>query len=828
MTYISPILSSTLNKKNNTNKASENHYNKIYEELTRHANDVKPNAPKARLIKGGPVHAVQNTIKDTKNFFKAVKDGKLSDNNLGRINDLGMKFGALLIASFLASKAKTKTEAVMQFIGGATFFASMSLWPKLFINLPARIVHGFDIGQRYVSAQGDEKDFFLDNQFVPWDAQPKEELRKIGKRTGIDYDSPNGEEKIKEKMRKTALQNRTLGMATAGFATPLMTAMVGNAVEPKVRDIIIERVYKKAKDIITPKKFYEQDGGGSIREIGKSGLEDYLSGAKADVRNVDGIENLFKEYSDKNLDKNFYEKLCNMLQVNTPVDFVKERNGELAERTYQMFKDLDDYAPIESFRADNLADVIRSIQEQTAVVDEQSLKDALKKLNINVDIADYIDSANKAVSSKTVTVDVDGIVNDFANSADKTIGGLKKILKTHGLDGVQIGTVEKGIRMDNAPFFEVIKKYNESVLPEIRGRFKSYMDLFNSVMGSKTESKTTKEYLMELDKLMKRFNFSYDDLKEMTNSGVESSEAKLRLVKYFEKFADKTKSLTLEEYKKELGNFLSIPLDKDLLDTMEHLVDPKNIQSITENAKSTGDNAFFKLLNTAFIGENGNRKSGLIGALDRFKQEKILSLDAIKAKALICSNFERRVESLDFKRALEETGLILSEAKKAGMTPEEIALNSSIPYEDWIKYARSVIYDGSIAKDACNANIGDKTLYETLKGIIYNPKAFEVEDVILNGAKEGREYTNFDIKGVVERLKNLNQSVKEGKNDYSRSLSFSKAVSERATAIFNNKSWKRIFVPMTVALIAVTLLAQPFFGNIKKEFPEENKNGGTK
>ena len=38
----------------------------------------------------------------------------------------------------------------------------------------------------------------------------------------------------------------------------------------------------------------------------------------------------------------------------------------------------------------------------------------------------------------------------------------------------------------------------------------------------------------------------------------------------------------------------------------------------------------------------------------------------------------------------------------------------------------------------------------------------------------------------------------------------------------------RIFAPMAIGLVAVTLLVQPFFGNIKKEFPEEGKKGGTK
>lgn len=797
MTYISPILSNSLNKKNNTNKASENHYNKIYEELTRHANDVKPNAPKARLIKGGVSHAVTNTIKDGQNFFKAVKDGKLSDNNLGRINDLGMKFGALLIASFLASRAKTKTDAIMQFVGGTTFFASMSLWPKLFINLPAKIVHGFDIGQRYVSAQGDEKDFFLDNQFLPWDAYSKDELRRIGKRTGIDYDSPNGEEKIQRKMQKTALQNRTLWMATAGFATPLLTAMTGNILEPKVKDTVIERGYKKAKDILTSNLFYLQSG----KSTDKTGLEEYLSSSKADLRNVTGINNLIEEYSAKKLDNDFYQRLADMLQVNAPTDAVRANNGEIENRALQMFKDLDDYAPIESFRADNLADVLRNIQEQTAVVDEKSLASVLESVSLLPDPSDFMDAGKVTSSVQKSSDNIEKILKDFEQSSDKTIGGLKKILKNNGLADSKIASVEKGLSMNNAPFFETIKEYNESVLPEIRGRFKSYMNLFNSVMGSKAESKTTKEYLAELDKLMKRFNFSYDDLKEMTKSGVESSEAKLRLAEYFKKFASKTKDLSPDEYKEMLGSFLSAPIDKELLETMEHLVDPENIKSITKNVKSTGDNEFFKMLNSAFIGSSDETKSGLIGALNRFKENKIISLEAIKAKALICSNFERRVANGEFEAALKEAGLISEQIAKDGRLKKLLGA------------ARLLVYDGSSSVYANKAGLGNEVDFNKLVEFIYNSESFNFET------------SDFNIKEVVEKLGKIDPSKEK---DYLRSLSFSQAITERAREVYNNKSWKRIFVPMTAALIGVTLLVQPFFGKIKNEFPEEGKNGGAR
>ena len=838
MTYISPILSNSLKQNNKKTNQNESHYNKIYEELTRHANDVKPNAAKAKMIKGGPFHAVQNTIKDGKNFYKAVKDGKLSDNNLGRINDLGMKTGALLIASFLASRAKTKTDAIMQFVGGATFFASMSLWPKLFINLPAKLVHGFDIGEKYVSAQGDEKDFFLDNQFLPWDAQPKDKLRRIGKRTGINYDSPNGEEKIQRKMQKTALQNRTLWMATAGFATPLLTAMVGNAVEPKIKNAVIESDYKKAKDIITPKLFYEQDGTATI----KSGLAAYLDSAKKDVRNVAGIDELFSEYSKKgNVDDDFFRRLVRMLEVNTPDDIVKTKGGKIVNRTHQMFKDLDDYTPIQKLHAIELTPLLRDMQAESAIVDYDSLVNVLENFKPIETIDDLIVDGGSVISNgKSSNFDVKNALQQFSESSDKTMSGLKTILMNNGFAEDEVKAVQKGLKFDNTPFFNLIKEYNEKVLPEIRGRFKSYMNIFNSVMGSKTESKTTQIYLNELDGLLKMLNPKYEDLRVMAENGIISESTQRYLTKYFSDFAQKTKDLSPEEYEKALKQFLSVSLDKDLVDAMEELAKGDNIQSIVDGAKSAKGNPAFIKLNNAILGTKGEVGS-LSKTLKNFKENKIDSLEAIKAKALICSNFERRVANGEFKTALEKAELILTDAQKAGMTPEQIKLNDSIPYKRWLEYARSVVYDGTVAQDACDGNLGlgTRPLYTRLRDIIYGADNFNLEQELLEKtAKETKDKTlaTFDIKKIVTNLRTLNEKympdgkeiIKRPEQDYLRSLSFCEAISKYATQIYNNKSWARIFVPMTAALVAVTLLVQPLFGKIKKEFPEENKNGGAK
>ena len=151
MTTISPLLQNRINGKNTQTGASNpnNRHEKIYQDLQKRANEVRPNEAKAVMVKegmlGNPFTEVKDGIKDVGNFFNAVKTGKIGDNNLGRINDLGLVLGSTLIATYLAAHSKTKTESIMRFIGGGTFLAMMQLWPKLFINNPARLVHGFRI-----------------------------------------------------------------------------------------------------------------------------------------------------------------------------------------------------------------------------------------------------------------------------------------------------------------------------------------------------------------------------------------------------------------------------------------------------------------------------------------------------------------------------------------------------------------------------------------------------------------------------------------------------------------------------------------------------------
>lgn len=198
---------------------------------------IKPNKSSGYLVKSNIFDAPAIMAKDFVYDLKSVKNGfngNADDHQLGKINDVGLKIGGLAIAAYLYTKRQSPMTKAMEFIGLGSFLASMSLWPKLAIQLPAYLIHGFNVQQQYVDSFGRKKPFFQDPQFLAWDAYSNEKLEKIGDWMGIPKDIPNRNEFTKRKMQKIAVQNNTLWMWTAGFATPIMSALICNQLEKPV------------------------------------------------------------------------------------------------------------------------------------------------------------------------------------------------------------------------------------------------------------------------------------------------------------------------------------------------------------------------------------------------------------------------------------------------------------------------------------------------------------------------------------------------------------------------------------------------------------------
>ena len=214
---------------------------------------IKPLEGKGRLLKGNIFNAPATMLKDTIYDAKALKHaihGEANDHELGRLNDVGLKLGGLAIAGYLFTRKQTPLTKGMEFVGLGSFLASMAIWPAVAIQLPAYLIHGVNVQKQYEDSFGRKKPFYQDPQFIPWDLYSDEDIQKIGNRLRVPKDIPNRRDAIQEKMKKIAIQNNTLWMLTAGFATPVMSALVCNQVEPYLGKYLNNIQNKKADKML--------------------------------------------------------------------------------------------------------------------------------------------------------------------------------------------------------------------------------------------------------------------------------------------------------------------------------------------------------------------------------------------------------------------------------------------------------------------------------------------------------------------------------------------------------------------------------------------------
>lgn len=207
---------------------------------------IKPQSPKGKLVSS----SILPSWKDTKYNIKALKHGltgKANDHELGKLNDVGMKVGAVALASYLATQKATPKTKLMEFVGLAAFFGAMKLWPKLAIGAPAKAIHGFDPTQEYEDSFGRKKPFFQDPQYTPWDVYSDEQLKKIGDKMGVDKNAQDRNDLTKANMKKIATKNNTLWMLTAGLASAVFSALACNKAE-KVIDPALEKVNNTKAD----------------------------------------------------------------------------------------------------------------------------------------------------------------------------------------------------------------------------------------------------------------------------------------------------------------------------------------------------------------------------------------------------------------------------------------------------------------------------------------------------------------------------------------------------------------------------------------------------
>ena len=786
---------------------------------------------------------IQKDMKyDAKALYHALK-GEANDHELGRLNDVGMKFGGLVLAAYLFTRKHTPKTKLFEFIGFGTFFAAMDLWPKLFIQLPAKLIHGVDVGQKYEDSFGRKKMFYQDHQFIPWDLYQDDEINKIGDRLGIPKDIPNRRNAIQEKMRQIALQNNTLWMLTAGFATPLMSALLCNAVDKTVNKIADQRMDNVAdnllKDFSTEIKKYDfSKNTAKLNDIlnknsGKPITKEVFDSIFANL--TDGLDNVISEELKKDLklllptDKNFKIADNSVNEINKTIrEVLKPANlpENIIERIVPQAEQLS-----EQFASRGLLNgTFGEFSEHSKVIQNVLAKN-IENLNSELDDATKVKLkffVNKLIHSQKLNQD-------------------SPLIKTLKLEPAEVLTPQR------------IKTL--SIVSESLNSFKAGSSILDKYAYLKVaqapETGIANIWNNMQDEIFKAMHFTKDEIKLARLDNEAATEVLRNKMENlvankadYQKFIDKMESLlsTLQSRSKDLD------MHQD-----------KNINLYKSSVNSTCDSTA-----QALFGQNMKHTAGIIaGVLDN--DGNVVS-QRTSAKHLMLTYVEDRLKGVksSFYRFLNLADLYYRIAHIEG---DNRILNSRIPREvkeEMAELAKQVMIDGHTSDFAVKlwqlrnpeANKTDYSQIQTQNGKVINKYLDKAEHECVEFTND-RNYFESVMKlmyeedvhpdtaarieksGFWEDFKNFRHEVLEilGGDDYffkpnhlvngkgrkssssERFLLTGCVPSEMAHKAFNNMfnsgKWFSTFGKLGAGLVGVTLLTQFFIG--KNKTPWKNK-----
>ena len=809
---------------------------RVFEQFLNKTNRVTCDKPRGYLVKENPAQMFGSMFvdiaKDAKNLGNALTTGKSNDHELGRMNDLGMKLGGGLIAAALIGSKATSSKKLMEIFGFGTFFSVMALWPKVAIDLPTKLMHGFNPHQKYVDSQGRKKQFFQDNQYLPWDVWSKEEINKVADKMNVPKDLKDREEFTKEKMRTIALQGNTLWMLTAGLATPLLTSLACNRIEEAIRVPVANHNLRKLST-------EAQDLSGAVSKT--LGNVDLFKAQDDKVASV--IASLRKGVMPENIAETLGEAF----------DISRYSNGGAIRMEANGLKDAQDLISrlfVSSGSYDDFAKALAGTEGDDAVKSAKELLEAAFKSAKNAKADDSIESvlgfAQGIVQSNPEKY-TGGWVDRIFDDIDDFPEALKAAAKTKA--GYTDETLSKG-----ADAIERI--YQDSVKPA-QATMKVFADKLKILDGISGE-----KYNKTAARMVRALGFSDKELTVLRNTSTATGETLSKLItdKIAEiaaddaKYREVTKKLqevsdSIETVSTKNGSKASI---KGVFDTLADKVGSGlralGIKVVDESSDVLNGSSLKQTL------EQGLTEQERLAA-----RTNITSVDAMITKLRSAIELERKIGD---GTLIKDWAKFAEEHKYKGniqaMTKEEI--------ENFYNMCRRVAWQSTYG-DAVNkfyAN-GNSSFFKTLSDTIFNGTMADGEikdwqlrmkDMIdaescipfpsleeskaksmfyqLRSQKYGdsldvvSHLTKEQIRELeVEAAKAVGVSDEVFKShgirfaDYGESVlnTFKKQINQ----MHNDRSWMKVFGGITVALLGVTFISQLFFGKVKDEHLYERK-----
>lgn len=788
------MISQLNNNKNHFGKKTPN----VFDESVVYAADkVHAVAPKGRLVKSSLISApkifIQDTAQDVVALNKAIKDGDSNDYKLGRINDLALKIGSLAIAGYLFTKKSAPKQKMMELIGFGSFFASMALWPKLFIQTPAKLIHGIDVFQEYEDSQGRKKKFFQDPQYIPWDIISDKQMDKLGDRLNIPKNIPNRSDLTKEKAHKIALQSNTMWMLSAGFGVPIMSAFICSGVEkllPKVID-------KPRLDSSNSKLDQLQNSD--------------VASIKPNKDQVKFFETFKKTINDKTLVND--ELLMNLSKAITP-------NSDYSKFVYEALKQDAGKKSVTSSGIDALFE-----------------KHSADLKQFGIDRVKFDENFSK-YREQPLEIQLKGLVRSLKESGNpqakyQDFGFATEFIKQKG---VSMGTLTPEL-LEKAKTWNLIFAQMDTATSIIENHL--------SLKSANSAEALATKYWEEFNQtLIKGLNLNKKEIDTIKNSQEASSQV----------ISTKLNSIVKDEsaYKKQFSGLMDV-FDRYAVDFDLDIVEKEglNINGKMPIISALKDDKS-KISRVYDTFAESLRKAGLSDIADRiFINAEKNPID--KANATIYtkidipvqakfSAFSRNLLTLDFFKRKNDGTLTEQIRHLAG-----VRLNSSVGdgmMENIINTAEKLLLNGDIGDFMSKLSTsGDGNLeYKVIMDLLFDQNNLSpvTKELLSKSQKDGKLFNTFlvDIHEIIggyfnDHYRNMaingNSSLYQGNSPIKIKPSLFNALwgdsltsmaKKTAENITNTSIWNSKFAKLGIGVAAITVLSQFFFGHLNLNNPK--------
>ena len=796
---------------------------------------VKPLPAEGHLVHDTAVSVPKFWLKDIAYDIKAVRDGyrgTANDHQLGRINDVGLKLGGIGIAGVLAARTSNPMLRIMEYVGLGTFLTAMTLYPKIAINAPSRIVQGFDIGKEYIDDQGRKKSVFQDSNYIPFDMYrgefPDEDLDKIGDSMGLPRDIKNRHDIIKEQMRKVATQNNTLWMLTAGFATPVMTALICCGLEK-----LIAPAVEKARNARN-----------------NSEIEHLLNRTQNMDLSVDGIETNSLQNRIEKIVTNYRGKEIPKVEIDNIIDIMTENvSSELSSGIKEDITKLL-RSPNNGFSVSDktTAEIIKNIENN---IPNNGNKELIKRVFVPTEnelkqIIEPLTTEGREITPENIEIFKSKLKELYASKVAKESAEYHDFLKAYQNRTV-LENISKSFKKSPVNFVSE-ETFNSIVdFAKIIGDFKKNEKALDKCQNFKfeftSETVLARSYAKFEKTLLDVLGIKYKDLKQMRVSSditkeildKKLTELAKNDVKYQEAIEKLSKVITDMDTKLN-GKAVDKSYILDLVNAIEN-----NYNNTAKRINLLGSNKFSKTvdmlvkedvstLNTTinsqeelfdFLNGLGKDKNVPKWTL-QYAKEHAKGNGSAKQEAIsrifdryqgAKNSFFRILHSMDFYRTEMPTGGYAKEvAEKAkdtvlGATSSNHTLKlNTVNNPDFYKDTMWKLYGGNINEATTKGMEKSGNILDSFKSYIERFRNVMGNNGIDFKTPEHMVGTNREYSQKSTTI--LSKFNLVGQNPIDM-------VKNAADRRFGNQKWLRIASGICAAVFGVTLLAQFSFGKIK-------------